>query len=476
MQTKLVLKQPSALKLRFQPGATGPSGTVTILDTITGAPGTDAEVVNSGTPNAAVLTFTIPAGIQGEEGDKGWSPILAVVTDGVRRVLQIADWTGGEGAKPAAGSYIGPSGLVSNIASAVDIRGAQGPSGSVTDGDKGDVVVSSSGTVWTVESAAGAFLVNTTLRLGRNNGTSQFENIGDDSAARFLDYDFPVLTTQNGTIRFLRGTNTSGSKAIAIYRGDGTATIDHQFSPGTSGAVADLARNGGNVQINGQVAWHAGNTNDAVTNAKLANMAASTIKGRVTASTGDPEDLTAAQTRTIIGQKWVTVYDQTISGSATAAFDIPLLAAGTFNKFRISGDIIPNSATSDFNLCMRVSSNGINFPSGGTDYLYSVMSQSGGTIFGSVDTSASLMYLTGVIESTNVSAYARFYAHLNRGSAAQFPTLDGFAKFYASSGRTEQWEFNGYYITVGAITHIRLLTDTGQASIGIGSRIIVEGC
>lgn len=39
---------------------------------------------------------------------------------------------------------------------------------------------------------------------------------------------------------------------------------------------------------------------DVVTNAKLANVAASTLKGRVTAGTGDPEDLTVGQVRTLL--------------------------------------------------------------------------------------------------------------------------------------------------------------------------------
>lgn len=66
------------------------------------------------------------AGSPGSIGTNGWTPTLATVPDGDRRVQQVIDWTGGSGTKPATGLYVGPSGLTGTIGSAVDIRGAAG--------------------------------------------------------------------------------------------------------------------------------------------------------------------------------------------------------------------------------------------------------------------------------------------------------------------------------------------------------------
>lgn len=65
-------------------------------------------------------------GSAGAAGEDGWSPLLAGVPDGERRVLQIYDWYGGTGSKPATGDYLGPLGPTSVIGDAQDIRGAQG--------------------------------------------------------------------------------------------------------------------------------------------------------------------------------------------------------------------------------------------------------------------------------------------------------------------------------------------------------------
>ena len=72
-------------------------------------------------------------GPAGSDGDDGWSPILAVVSDGTRRVLQLSSWSGGDGSEPTtSGSYLASSGLVSSIAEGADIRG---PAGTASEGN-----------------------------------------------------------------------------------------------------------------------------------------------------------------------------------------------------------------------------------------------------------------------------------------------------------------------------------------------------
>lgn len=66
------------------------------------------------------------ATLKGDAGDNGWSPVFAVVPDGERRVLQVPDWIGGAGAKPATGKYVSSTGFVDTAAEAENIRGAGG--------------------------------------------------------------------------------------------------------------------------------------------------------------------------------------------------------------------------------------------------------------------------------------------------------------------------------------------------------------
>lgn len=63
-------------------GATGPAGaaaTIEVGAVTTGAPGSPAEVTNSGTSSAAVLDFAIPAGSDGIDGDDGIPTALAAI-------------------------------------------------------------------------------------------------------------------------------------------------------------------------------------------------------------------------------------------------------------------------------------------------------------------------------------------------------------------------------------------------------------
>lgn len=78
-------------------------------------------------------------GANGTNGTNGWSPIFEITPDGERLVLRVKSWTGGTGAQPQSGMYIGSSGMTNIISQGVDIRGSRGLQGLKGDkGDKGD--------------------------------------------------------------------------------------------------------------------------------------------------------------------------------------------------------------------------------------------------------------------------------------------------------------------------------------------------
>jgi hypothetical protein len=82
----------------------------------------------------------------------------------------------------------------------------------------------------------------------------------------------------------------------------------------------------GDVTGSGTGSFAATIANDAVTNAKLANMATATIKGRTTAGTGDPEDLTGTQATTLLD-----TFTTSLKGLAPAS------GGGTSNFLRADG-------------------------------------------------------------------------------------------------------------------------------------------
>jgi len=87
----------------------------------TGVDVSSASVILSADGSGDPVVILQYEGVPGDDGTNGWSPVLANVADGARIVQQIVNWVGGTGTKPATGGYIGPSGIVTNIAAAVDL-------------------------------------------------------------------------------------------------------------------------------------------------------------------------------------------------------------------------------------------------------------------------------------------------------------------------------------------------------------------
>jgi hypothetical protein len=93
--------------------------------------------------------------------------------------------------------------------------------------------------------------------------------------------------------------------------------------PSTGGGISDGDK--GDITVSGSGAtWTIDNS--AVTNAKLADVATARIKGRTTAGTGSPEDLTGTQTTALLD-----TFTSSLKGLAPAS------SGGTSNFLRADG-------------------------------------------------------------------------------------------------------------------------------------------
>ena len=180
-----------------------------------------------------------------------------------------------------------------------------------------------------------------------NDGTEKYSGMW---------YDASEGTT---TPKFALGIATTEPAGTGTIVTTGTLVANLEGNASTATALAssqDFSISGGGItaiaqSFNGTagVTLSASIDDNAVTNAKLANMAQSTIKGRAAAAgTGDPQDLTAAQVRTIINvadgadnyASWTILDGDTTSYPITSGDTLQIVGGGGITSNFTADDVL----------------------------------------------------------------------------------------------------------------------------------------
>jgi hypothetical protein len=288
----------------------GGTGTVNGI-TLTGSVTTSGNLTLGGTLSnvnlASQVTGTLPIA-------NGGTGLTATPTNGQ---IDIGNGTGFARTTLTAGSNI----TITNGAGTITIAST---SSGVTDTDKGDIVVSGGGTVWTIDSAVVSNAKLATMnantikaRVAGSTGapedatlTQVLDLTGGSAQGSILYRGASTWTTlaPGTTGQFLRTNGFAGNpewNTIPTYDVTGTNTGDQNvFSvvavAGQPNIVADTTSDTLTIASDSNITVTTNATSDTLTIA-LTSMNASTIKARITGSTGAPEDATITQVLDLTG-------------------------------------------------------------------------------------------------------------------------------------------------------------------------------
>lgn len=222
------------------------------------------------------------------------------------------------------------------------------------------------------------------------------------------------------------------------------------------GAAAAASQSAATAQQWAEAASSGVLPDNGVTNTKLADMPANTLKGRRN-SAGDPEDLSADQVRTLLGTQTRVIATVDV-GAPVAAVDFTLPVG--YRAFKLLFDGV-QGVTDAQSLLLRVSTDGGATFNSGASYQVLVGIRAG-TSYTVANALQSYANLTRGISKPTTTLGATGEALILPGSAAKNARIQGRSAYFVSG--QESYDFDAYVL--GSVNAIRLFMASGNIERG----------